>query len=476
MRLSFLSLPPIKELRRDVALVLGFNFLLTWLYIVVFPRNAFSPLPLGELPLPEGGVAVGVSLVAVTLFAALAPGRFDTLVPQLRYMMPSLSFIGVGAVAISHRQNVLDGDVLVMVGAVLVGCGCAGCQLLWLDVLRRFGDSGRTNIYVAGAYACVGPTMALVIGIPAPAFPVIAAVLPLLSMASMAYALRNAVAGPGVRSEAIGPTPKASVFGLQIDALLFGQLLLIYLWGTQHGPSARGTLAAYIVCSVAFLALFALTVRRRPNIPLLARYRVPLILVVAGFMALSLFSPYAESGNTVATSFAWTALVFGSTLFFVMLLDGARELPIAPTSTFGLAMASAYLLSLVLSGLVGSIASIASPILLAVAYILVIAGAVVPGAAIRMIPPPADLPPLQPTGMPHEDAVAASCARLAAEYGLTSREQEVLCLLALGRSIPYIEAKLVIAQGTAKAHANRIYRKLGVHTRQELLDLTSKRV
>lgn len=60
---------------------------------------------------------------------------------------------------------------------------------------------------------------------------------------------------------------------------------------------------------------------------------------------------------------------------------------------------------------------------------------------------------------------------LASEAGLTPRETEIFALLAEGRSVPVICNRLVISEGTARTHVKHIYQKLGVHTRQELLDL-----
>ena len=44
-------------------------------------------------------------------------------------------------------------------------------------------------------------------------------------------------------------------------------------------------------------------------------------------------------------------------------------------------------------------------------------------------------------------------------------------LLAAGRSAPFIAETLYVETSTAKSHIARIYSKLGVHTRQELLNL-----
>lgn len=78
--------------------------------------------------------------------------------------------------------------------------------------------------------------------------------------------------------------------------------------------------------------------------------------------------------------------------------------------------------------------------------------------------------PAQGAGSAFSDAILA----LAQEHRLTPREVEVFSLLARGRSIPYIRDELVISRETAATHAKHIYAKLGVHSRQELIDLATK--
>jgi len=62
------------------------------------------------------------------------------------------------------------------------------------------------------------------------------------------------------------------------------------------------------------------------------------------------------------------------------------------------------------------------------------------------------------------------CERLGHAYGLTPREHEVFLLLARGRSGRYIKDSLVISHNTVKAHVKNIYRKMDLHTHQELVD------
>lgn len=59
----------------------------------------------------------------------------------------------------------------------------------------------------------------------------------------------------------------------------------------------------------------------------------------------------------------------------------------------------------------------------------------------------------------------------AAHYGLTKREFEVLSLLAEGRNEPYVESTLGISRTTVKTHITHIYRKVGVSSRQQLIDV-----
>ena len=69
------------------------------------------------------------------------------------------------------------------------------------------------------------------------------------------------------------------------------------------------------------------------------------------------------------------------------------------------------------------------------------------------------------------DRIESSCRQLAAENGLTERETEILVLLARGRDGKFIADEYVLSYNTVKTHIKHIYQKLGIHSRQDLLDL-----
>ena len=56
------------------------------------------------------------------------------------------------------------------------------------------------------------------------------------------------------------------------------------------------------------------------------------------------------------------------------------------------------------------------------------------------------------------------------QYHLSPREREILPILLRGRDAKYIMDTFYISQSTAKTHIYNIYRKFGIHSRQELLD------
>lgn len=68
----------------------------------------------------------------------------------------------------------------------------------------------------------------------------------------------------------------------------------------------------------------------------------------------------------------------------------------------------------------------------------------------------------------------ANCEIVAERYLLSRREAEVLELLAKGYNSAYIQERLFISEGTVKTHIRHIYRKLDVHTQQELMRLVEE--
>lgn len=68
-------------------------------------------------------------------------------------------------------------------------------------------------------------------------------------------------------------------------------------------------------------------------------------------------------------------------------------------------------------------------------------------------------------------SLTQACAQAAKLFRLSPREEEILHYLARGRNARYIAEDLMISEHTANSHISRIYRKMNVHSRQDLIDL-----
>ncbi len=69
------------------------------------------------------------------------------------------------------------------------------------------------------------------------------------------------------------------------------------------------------------------------------------------------------------------------------------------------------------------------------------------------------------------DLIPVCCEQLKRTYRLTTRETEVLELFARGRDLPRIAETLYVSQNTIRTHSRNLYRKLGVSSKQDALDM-----
>jgi DNA-binding CsgD family transcriptional regulator len=74
-------------------------------------------------------------------------------------------------------------------------------------------------------------------------------------------------------------------------------------------------------------------------------------------------------------------------------------------------------------------------------------------------------------GASGESRLSKQHTLLRQRYLLSARELEIVELVARGNSVASIARRLVITENTVRTHMKRIYNKLAVHKRQELLDL-----
>jgi DNA-binding CsgD family transcriptional regulator len=71
------------------------------------------------------------------------------------------------------------------------------------------------------------------------------------------------------------------------------------------------------------------------------------------------------------------------------------------------------------------------------------------------------------------DVLKSRISAVGVHFGLTKREEDVLGILAQGHSLVRVQQELFISEGTAITHRRKIYQKLNIHSKAELIDLVA---
>lgn len=79
----------------------------------------------------------------------------------------------------------------------------------------------------------------------------------------------------------------------------------------------------------------------------------------------------------------------------------------------------------------------------------------------------------EPQAADYSDKIAKQCALLRAHFKLSERETEIVEALARGSTAPAMAKTFGVSENTVKTHMKRIYSKLGIHRKGELIDLVN---
>ena len=80
-----------------------------------------------------------------------------------------------------------------------------------------------------------------------------------------------------------------------------------------------------------------------------------------------------------------------------------------------------------------------------------------------------------PGERPQAGLIDEAVDSVAVDALFTAREAEVFALLVQGKTKRSISRELVLSENTVKTHIGKIYRKLGIHSQQELIDFVEQR-
>ena len=261
-------------------------------------------------------------------------------------------------------------------------------------------------------------------------------------------------------------------------------------------------MAEALVLAAVLLAAVVLLSRRVPETSTVYRVLFPFMLVALSALPFipGAFGHYAGMVMVVCYDLVGMA-------FVLFLVETARRVPVPSVALMGvyqvgtqLSLVVGLALGMALNGLEArAAASYATILILVCIYLLAMVPAVLlrrrdkgatavvsPGASGESVAADGAVQPEGAATVASEQdfeqqqevrgRVGARVEEWAVEHGLTARESQVLVQLARGWSANAIAADLGITQNTAWAHIKRIYVKLDVHSKQELIEYIEREV
>lgn len=457
--------------------MIGFGLYWSWVDCALFMPILYDPSVIDALQLPLLHLLVMAVAVSLSALVLAARKTVSLLSRRIIAIFSILCFAGNGILVVAGSYYSVPA---VIAAAVACGLGMGIGALSWGYLVSSY--------HVEGASVCIPGTFVaavlfgLVVNVTIPvASRIIVMLLPVASGLFLLLALR---AKGSERSVAAGREQDCEGARLNGRASLLDEvpahfLVILFLFCAAFGimqyllvlPHDEAN--SIIGSNIAVRGLISLVVligfgifSWKPDVA----YKIGLLLITAGFLA----APFTKS-----ISFSSVVVMAGYTCFDMMgwivvaalaaryRTDAPRIIALARVAALGGVLAGGIAGTLLVSWAWSDDANMAIT-MTAVAYLLV-------AAAILLLYNGSS----SVWGLMRKETVSIEAMQqatdesirdLAARYRLTPREAEVLGLFVSGRSIPWIAEKLGVSEGTARSHTRHIYEKIGVHSRQELLD------
>lgn len=468
---------------------LGFALYQLWIFIFFFsgllyeasaaPEQTRGFLRLGSLVV-LGGCLAACGLLPSARRLAMGAQGLRLAVVSLVLCLPLSFLVGFeNATAMAAALGLVT----------FSGVGTAVLGLCWCEILAQQGLRKALLVMAVApalcAVGCVCLTLPVVFWAILLACPIFSALVCGRLSGELTCEPRDADAGP-IKAEAeVGRGRAVALFGgsWALIGITYGIMVSVTDKSNIHQAFPWIAVLSAAV-SVAIAAVIALRSREESSgaFKTLAPVFTLLLVILAASMAAPFLPRGADTTAFEAIACAGIALVELAGLIMLIIFAQSVALPVASVygQSFGLRSFGAFLGSAVGYLLVRDpqIASNGILIVALVAFSQVFT-AVAFGIALlssRRESAREKREASEPNGGEEgeerwKSPISVRCEKLAKAYHLTPRETEILVLLAKGRSSEWIQKELVIARGTATAHIHHIYRKLGVHSKQQLLDM-----
>lgn len=465
---------------------LGYGLHVAWVSCLFYQGALFDAVGNSSAHFPFYLASMGVLSCTLLAFAFLGKqgGLTDTLTKRpMAITFAVLTAVG-SVVACAVRPGEGFFAAALVVSAVLTGAGSAYINVAWGCRLVRFR---RMNIAVAlcFAYALGSLCYYLITHMPTAVFVAVAGVLPLATV-TLVIACGTAPMDEApceVRSQYVMCDLQSFARRLLGAALAFGVVQgsiqgLTFALGMTSATIGHSTMvvlcmAVPLLAAAAYIA--SLRFRSSPIERFVDIYRVALLVMIGALLVSSVYGmPHTVLQVVMLVGYTFFKIVVWSELGQIgragtmspIYLFGAGEAFM--TMALMLGNAALYALSWDINVAVDGVRiAIALCIaLLLVSYLFLFTE--------RNIIAVDDIIKLGSDDAPRR-RFQARVDELSKRCGLTKRESEVLAMFVRGRSTARIAEDLYISSGTVATHLRNVYHKVGVHSRQELLDVIEEK-
>lgn len=432
---------------------------------------------------PYGGWALPFALNACALLFSIIIYILLRIAPAFRRWVAPL-VVGFGLVSTLLLVGIvvgIGGAVAQWLGVVGVAASFAGSAWAWgclavCTCARR--SFGAVLVDVALSYAGCYLIVFFVGAVPVPLQPLLLACCPVLSSTLWWIAQRGESSDLGENTREVTPMSRlAWVLPATVACLA---LVSAVLAGLYSDVPAR----SYVPSALCALLLVGCAAgSRRSALWSVAFWALALVpVLMSGFCLMTTGAELVAVGIdalTVGRRLIWV-------LYWWLLVGLPREraLRVLAWGFVPLYVATRWVIDGLRMGGVGPGADpqVVSLIAMTVAFVLVVGSLAVVGLAVARVleerrPGEAEQRSQSAGGRPSsEDARAAACRALAVELGLTERECDVLGLVSMGYTVQRIAEERGVSQNTVRTHTKGLYRKLGIHTKQEAIEMVNARM
>lgn len=362
----------------------------------------------------------------------------------------------------------LQASALSVVAAV---SGSLGFCLILLMVTEALVPLSliRIALYTAASRFIAVPLVYLCEGLDEARLGIVVVALPIIALGCASFAYKSTPEADRPK----GAYPKFA-FPWKPVALF---AIYSFVYGLREHQLAAGagmhsSLSTAIIMGAFFVVVYLFSGRFSVS----ALYRSPMLLMVCGLLLIPAEGLLGTAASSYLISMSYTLM---SLLIALLLYDLSKRLGIAIIALSGFTKAvtlfsvwgndcASLLAATPLSDQTQDI------VIMVVVVMLVLAGTLILLSekelaskwGIRML----ETGDLSEESL-RSERISERCSEVTKQYRLSPREDEIVRLLAQGKTNAAIERELFIASGTLKAHIQHIYVKLGIHSRKELAEL-----